>query len=241
MPNLITDVHTTDATVPDMKATAPIQQSLAEHGVKPAEHYLDSGYPSADLITKATQDGIRMVTPVLLDHSAQAKAAEGFDKNAFTINWKTRQVRCPAGRISSHWNPVQQHGTDAIVVTFSVLTCRDRPFQKQCTTSKIGRRMLTLRPEELHDNLARARAEQKTDTWKNKYALRAGVEGTINQALDITGIRRARYRGLPKVRLQHAFSATALNVIRLDAHWTTGPLDRARHSRLERLSYQLSA
>ncbi|MEV3915126.1 transposase [Streptomyces canus] len=50
-----------------------------------------------------------------------------------------------------------------------------------------------------------------------------GVEGTINQALDITGIRRARYRGLPKVRLQHAFSATALNVIRLDAHWTTGP------------------
>ncbi|WP_442810907.1 transposase, partial [Streptomyces sp. Wh19] len=83
------------------------------------------------------------------------------------MNWKTRQVRCPAGRISSHWNPVQQHGTDAIVVTFSVLTCRDCPFQKQCTTSKIGRRMLTLRPEELHDNLARARAEQKTDTWKN--------------------------------------------------------------------------
>jgi hypothetical protein len=101
--------------------------------------------------------------------------------------------------------------------------------------------MLTLRPEELHESLARARAEQKTDTWKNKYALRAGVEGTINQALDITGIRRARYRGLPKVRLQHAFSATALNVIRLDAHWTTGPLDRPHHSRLERLSYQLSA
>ncbi|WP_406497576.1 transposase [Streptomyces sp. NBC_00846] len=202
---------------------------------------LDSGYPSADLITKALKQGIRMVTPVLLDRSAQAKAAEGFDKNAFTINWKTRQVRCPAGKTSSHWNPVKQHGTDAIVITFSVLTCRDCPFQKQCTTSKTGRRMLTLRPEELHENLARARAAQKTDTWKNKYALRAGVEGTINQALDITGIRRARYRGLPKVRLQHAFSATALNVIRLDAHWTTDPLDRPRHSRLERLSYRLSA
>ncbi|GAB3171996.1 hypothetical protein GCM10027162_13810 [Streptomyces incanus] len=246
MPNLITDVHTTDvhttdATVPDVKATAPIQRKLTEHGVKPTEHYLDSGYPSADLLTKALKQGTRMVTPVLLDHSAQAKAAEGFDKNAFTINWKTRQVRCPAGRTSSHWNPVKQHGTDAIVITFSVLTCRDCPFQKQCTTSQTGRRMLTLRPEELHENLARARAEQKTDTWKNKYALRAGVEGTINQALDLTGIRRARYRGLPKVRLQHAFSATALNVIRLDAHWTTGPLDRTRHSQLERLNYRLSA
>ncbi|MBL3671615.1 transposase [Streptomyces sp. M2CJ-2] len=155
MPNLITDVHTTDATVPDVKATAPIQQSLAEHGVKPAEHYLDSGYPSADLITRAMQDGIRMVTPVLLDHSAQAKAADGFDKNAFTINWTTRQVRCPAGRTSSHWNPVQQHGTDAIVITFSVLTCRDCPFQKQCTTSKTGRRMLTLSLDPPHDGRLR--------------------------------------------------------------------------------------
>jgi hypothetical protein len=63
MPNLITDVHTTDATVPDVKATAPIQRKLAEHGVKPGEHHLDSGYPSADLITKALKQGIRMVTP----------------------------------------------------------------------------------------------------------------------------------------------------------------------------------
>ncbi|WP_329295590.1 IS1182 family transposase [Streptomyces sp. NBC_01455] len=242
MPNLITDVHTTDATVPDVQATAPIQHKLTEHGVKPAEHYLDSGYPSADLITKAMKQGTRMVTPVLLDRSAQAKADAGFDKTAFTINWKTRQVRCPAGQTSSHWNPVKQHGKDAIVITFSVLTCRDCPFQQQCTTSELGRRMLTLRPEELHENLARARAEQKSDTWKNKYALRAGIEGTINQALDITGIRQARYRGLPKVRLQHAFSATALNIVRLDTHWTTGPLDRTRRSsRLERLSYRLSA
>ncbi|MFC8015566.1 transposase [Streptomyces cinereoruber] len=228
-PNLITDVHTTDATVPDVRATAPIQRKLAGHGVKPAEHYLDSGYPSADLITKAMKDGIRMVTPVLPDHSAQARAAEGFAKNAFTIDWKARQVYCPAGKTSSHWNPVKQHGTDAIVITFSVRTCRDCPFQKQCTTSQTGRRMLTLRPRELHENLARARAEQQTDTWKNKYALRSGVEGTINQALDITGIRRARYRGLPKVRLQHAFSATALNVIRLDAYWTDSPLRRPPH------------
>jgi hypothetical protein len=125
------------------------------------------------------------------------------------------------------------------VITFSVLTCRSCLFQKQCTTSKPGRRTLTLRPEEPHEALARARAEQKTDTWKNKYTLRAGIEGTINQALDITGIRRARYRGLPKVRLQHAFSATAINLVRLDAHWADGPLDPPRSSNLERLHYQL--
>ncbi|WSQ61023.1 transposase [Streptomyces sp. NBC_01217] len=84
-------------------------------------------------------------------------------------------------------------------------------------------------------------AEQKTETWKTKYALRAGVEGTINQALDITGIRRARYRGLPRVRLQHAFSATALNIVRLDAYWTGHDQHHTRSSRLERLAYRLTA
>jgi hypothetical protein len=46
-----------------------------------------------------------------------------------------------------------------------------------------------------------------------------GVEGTIHQAIVITGIHHARYRGLPKTRPQHAFSAVALNLIRLDAWW----------------------
>ncbi|MEU9015819.1 transposase [Streptomyces sp. NPDC048479] len=156
-PNLITDVFTTDATVPDVKATAPVSQRLAEKGIKPAEHYLDSGYPSADLIAAALEQGTRMVTPVLLDHSAQAKAATGFDKSDFTINWKTRQVRCPAGQSSAHWNPVKQHGMDAIVVTFSVRTCRPCPFRDQRTISALGRRMLTLRPREPEEALARAR------------------------------------------------------------------------------------
>ncbi|WP_331749462.1 IS1182 family transposase (plasmid) [Streptomyces sp. NBC_00984] len=240
-PNLITDVCTTDATVPDVKATAPVQQRLAEHGIRPAEHYLDSGYPSADLIAAALKQGTRMVTPVLLDHSAQAKAHAGFDKSAFIIDWRARQVRCPAGKTSAHWNPVKQHGTDTIVITFGVRTCRPCPFRDQCTSSAKGRRMLTLRPREPEEALTQARAEQKTETWKAKYALRAGVEGTINQALDITGIRRARYRGLPKVRLQHAFSATALNVIRLDAHWTGHDQHHTRSSRLERLAYRLTA
>ncbi|MER5437716.1 transposase [Streptomyces sp. NPDC002790] len=84
----------------------------------------------------------------------------------------------------------------------------------------------------MHETLAAARAEQKAETWKKKYVLRSGIEGIIIQALDLTGIRRARYRGLPKVRLQHAFSATAINVIRLDVRWGGPLLDSPRTSRL---------
>ncbi|MEY9988166.1 transposase [Streptomyces sp. V4I8] len=240
-PNLITDVHTTDATVPDVKATEPIQKNLTEREVTPAEHYLDSGYPSADLITAAAGQGITMVTPLLGDHSPQARTAEGFDKSAFRIDWKARQVRCPEGSTSAGWYPVTQHGRDAIVIDFARADCRPCPSRDKCTSSVRGTRMLTLQPRELHERTATARAEQDTESWRAKYALRAGVEGTVNQALDVTGIRRARYRGLPKVRVQHAFSATALNVVRLDAWWTTNPLHKPRTSRLERLNCRLAS
>ncbi|MFI6449690.1 IS1182 family transposase [Kitasatospora sp. NPDC050543] len=239
-PNLITDVTTTVSTAPDVTATAGIQQRLTGRQLKPGEHYLDSGYPSADLVTAAAREGIAMITPLLADHSRQARAAEGFDKSAFRIDWTTRQVRCPEGRTSTGWYPVQQHGHDAIVVEFARSHCGTCPSRDKCTTAARGNRMLTLRPRELHENVAAARAEQNTDTWQAKYALRAGVEGTINQALDITDLRRARYRGLPRTSLQHAYSATAINVIRLDAHWTDQPR-RPRTSRLTRLAHQLVA
>lgn len=243
-PNLITDVHTTCSTAPDVTATAGIQQRLTEHQVKPGEHYLDSGYPSADLVAAAAREDITMVTPMLADHSAQARAAEGFDKAAFRVDWNTRQVICPEGRTSAGWYPVQQHGRDAIVVAFTARTCRACPSQPRCTTAADGRRLLTLRPRELHEATAANRAAQKSDTWQPKYALRAGVEGTINQALDVTGLRRARYRGLPKVTLQHAFSAAAINIIRLDAHRADQQEQRparVRTSRLTRLACQLAA
>lgn len=130
------------------------------------------------------------------------------------------------------------------MIAFAGTDCRPYPSRERCTTAARGTCMLTLRPRELHEHVAAARAEQATDAWQATYALRAGVEGTISQALDITGLRRARYRGLPKVTLQHAFSATAINIIRLDAHRTGRQPDQPRKprtSRLSRLAYQLTA
>ncbi|MFE0837906.1 transposase [Streptomyces sp. NPDC058794] len=74
------------------------------------------------------------------------------------------------------------------------------PVHAQCTSARRGNRMLTFHPERLHTTPAAARTQQTTQTWKEKYALRSGMEWTNNQALDVAGIRHARYRG-QKVRL----------------------------------------
>jgi hypothetical protein len=63
-PNLITNVATTDASVPDSVMTEPIHHDLAERDLLPDEHYVDSGYPSADLLVSSLTDyGVRLVTP----------------------------------------------------------------------------------------------------------------------------------------------------------------------------------
>ncbi|KAK1185838.1 transposase [Streptomyces sp. NBS 14/10] len=88
------------------------------------------------------------------------------------------------------------------------------PVKEQCTNSRKGRR-LSLYPRELTEAIRTARAQQQDGTWQRGYALRAGVEGAIRQATHTTGLRRARYRGLAKTHLDHATSATALNLTRL--------------------------
>ena len=240
-PNLIVNVATTAATVPDVKATTSIHQQLSHHGLLPSEHYLDSGYPSADTIATAATLGVTMVTPALLDQSAQARAGTGYDKTCFTIDYDTRQVTCPQGQTNTWWHPANPRGTEVIVVTFAGTTCGPCPARAQCTTAKRGGRQLTFYPRDLHHALATARTQQNTDNWQHKYKLRAGIESTINQTLDITGIRHARYHGLPKTRLQHLFSAIAVNLVRLHAWWTEPSLPPTRTSRLQRLDHALAA
>lgn len=236
---VITNIATTDATVTDAEMTESIHHMLAARDLLPAEHYLDSGYPSAELIVGMKEGfGVTLVTPVLLDSSPQARSGAGFGRTAFAIDWDNRQATCPRGHTSTWWSPAVQRGTKAIVVKFDKETCQPCPVRDKCTRAKNGGRTLSLRAREQQQVLDEARTQQTSQEWRAKYATRAGVEGTIHQAMAVTGMRRARYRGLKKTHLEHAFSAVALNLIRLDAWWNGRPLDRTRTSHLARLDQQ---
>jgi len=239
-PNLITSAATTRAAVPDAVMTGPVHDLLDARGLLPAVHAVDAGYTSGDLLIAARQRGITLLGPLLADTSPQARAG-GYTTAAFTIDWDRQQVACPQGAASSSWTPCRQHGTDTIVVRFPKTTCQACPARTRCTTSARNGRQLTLRPREVHQAVAAARAEQATQPWKTRYAIRAGIEGTVHQATHVTGIRHARYLGLAKVSLEHNAAAAAINLIRLDAWWTGKPLDRTRTTHLQRLDLSNAA
>jgi transposase len=240
-PNLITHVATTDATVTDNQMTGAIDDALAGKDLVPGRHYLDSGYLSAALVvSEAARHGIALTGPLLADTSAQARANNGYARADFTVDYDSKTVTCPQGKTSVSWTPCAQRGKDATVATFSVSDCGPCPARPQCTSSSKKRRQLTVLPRDLAEAQAAARAAETAIPFQADYARRAGVEGTMHQAVS-HGARRARYRGLPKTRLDHVYMACALNLIRLHAYWTGTPLDRRRTSHLARLELGLAA
>jgi transposase len=240
-PNLITAVATTDATVTDNAMTGAIDDDLAARGLAPGRHYLDSGYLSAAVVVEeARRRGIALIGPLLADTSAQSRAGAGYARADFAPDYDAKTVTCPRGKTSVSWSPCTQRGKDMIVATFSPGDCGPCPARGLCTTSSSKRRQLTIMPRDLAAAQAAGREQGKSIPFRADYARRAGIEGTMAQAAS-HGARRARYRGLSKTSLDHAFMAVALNLIRLHAYWCGRPLDRQRTSHLARLELGLAA
>jgi len=239
-PNIVTGAQTTAAAVHDVKMTGPVHDQHAQRGLAPGEHAADSGYASAEELIAARQRGITLIAPLPADTSRQARTG-GYTAGMFAIDWDAGQVTCPQGAVSGSWTPCRQHGTDVIVVRFPAAACRACPARDNCTTATRTGRQLTLRTRQAHEAITATRAEQATATWRRRYATRAGVEGLMAQVTHVTGIRRARYLGLPKTTLEHNIAAVAVNLVRLDAWWTWTPLDRGHTSHLQRLQFTLAA
>ena len=98
------------------------------------------------------------------------------------------------------------------------------------------KRGVRLRPQAEHEALLARRKEQETVTFRKRYALRAGSEGTLSQGVRGFELRQGRYLGLQKTHLQHVLAATALNLVRIDAFLTEKPHGKTRRSHFAALA-----
>jgi transposase len=237
-PNLITDVQTTDASVVDNEITSVIHESLANTGLLPREHFLDSGYMAAEVIVTAGHEyGIELVGRVMRDPHWRSRPGTGFDPLCFSIDWEAKQVKCPAGQSSHRWQERKDSsGKDLIYVYFEPRQCQTCAQRGECTRAEVGGRSLVLRPQAQYLALQEARQRQKTEEFKERYKRRAGVEGTISQGTRSFELRRTRYKGLQKTRLQHVLTAAAMNVTRA-VSWLHGNTKATtRRSQFQRLA-----
>lgn len=238
LPLLITNVETTSSTTEDLAVTETIHQHLNERDLLPSEHLLDAGYVDARGLVESRSDyGVDLVGPVRRNPSWQTKADEGFGMACFAIDWERHTVTCPQGRTAVLWYP--QHdsqGEPRILVRFADSDCRHCPARAQCVRSATRSRTIAFRPREQHMALEAARQRQTTDEFKEMYASRAGVEGTISQGTRGFGLRRSRYVGLAKTRLQHILTAAAMNLMRTADWLEQTTREQTRQSRFAALA-----
>ena len=237
LPRLITNVETTAATQPDWNALPSIHASLACRDVLPLDHLADTGYVSVEnIMTSQKEHGVRLIGPAMPDGSWQAKGG-GFDKSYFDIDWELKIATCPNGKKSRSWNTRKDGTTE---VCFRPSDCYRCPTREVCVRGLTDAghpkaRHLHLRPREEHEVLAAARNCLINEDTRQLYKKRAGIEGTISQAVRVCGTRTARYVGTEKVRLGHVLTALAMNFTKL-GDWLLGtPLAKTRKSHLERL------
>lgn len=235
-PHLITHVETTPAATGDVEMTGIVHQALANKDLLPGQHLVDTAYVSAEhLLTSQREYAIDLVGRVPSDTSWQAQAGQGFGLSDFHLDWAAEEATCPAGCSTDSWTYLtDRHGHGVIRVRFGSKDCRACSSRSLCTRSS-NARVLTLHPKEHYEALQAARERQTTIEFKRLYAKRAGVEGTISQAVGAFGLRHSRYIGLAKTHVQHIATAAAINLSRFFDWCNARPRSQTRISRFAAL------
>lgn len=238
LPFIVTHVETTAAPISDDAMTTAIHSGLDRKQLLPEEHIVDTGYVDAKLLVESQRDyQVDLVGPTRKDYHWQARQQKGFDASHFPIDWQKQEATCPEGHTSISWTPaIDKRKNEVIKIKFSTKDCQACPSRSLCTQS-LGhvRRTVTIRPQTQYQALRQRREQEETKEFKQVYAKRAGIEGTISQGVRVMGLRRSRYIGQEKTHLQHVATAAALNLVRCLA-WVNGiPRAQTRRSAFVRL------
>jgi transposase len=237
-PHLLTHVHTTPATVHEAQCTTPIQQALLDKDLPPQEHFVDAAYISAELLVHSRDEqGITLRGPTRPRQGWQQQVAGAYTLEQFTVDWERQQVYCPQGKRSGSWHEhMAPDGHASIMVSFCRQDCHVCPTRPLCTQARQQMRRLRLPPREQYEALDAARAWYGSAEGIERYQQRAGVEGTLSQGVRAFGLRRTRYRGLPKTHVQHIATAAAINIDRIVAWLDERPRAKTRTSRFAALA-----
>ena len=208
--SFVTAIETQTATQSD---EAGMQQVLGEQeksGMdKPSELFVDAAYVSAQSILDARDAGWELTGP------AQAPGSKNktFKSDAFDVDVENRRAVCPAGKASSNCSRLEEKASGKVSYRFEWgRQCADCPLKGQCVSR--GQDHRTLSVSQNHSVLQDRRRQQKTEPFITRMHHRNAIEGTQSELVRAHGLRQARYRGLPKVRLQNYLIGAACNAKR---------------------------
>lgn len=209
--NFLTGIVTHAAYESDEAGAQKMAAEQAAMGLAtPPVQYVDAAYISAAELAKAQAEGQELIgpAPVAPDH-VQGR----YTTDHFKFDVENRQAVCPAGKSNTQCSRLEEKQTGKVSYRFEWSThCEDCPLRAQCVAPQQKHRSVVV--GEHHTALQARRRAQVTPEFKQRMKHRNAIEGTQSELVRAHGLRRARYRGLGKVRLQNYLAGAACNVKR---------------------------
>ncbi|MGK2906985.1 MAG: transposase [Desulfuromonadales bacterium] len=203
-PNLITHVKVEEAHKSDANALIPAIEDAANREFAPKELLADSLYGSDENIAKAGELGVEVVSP------AMGTVPAGISLADFAFSENDEMLACRQGQEPQRTKTGKNGGK---IVHFDKAICDKCPRQSECPVKR-NKQTSTISYDAKSLRLARRRAKEKTEAFREVYRFRAGAEGTMSDLDRITGIKRLRVRGMKQVRLAAVLKASGLNILR---------------------------
>jgi transposase len=166
----------------------------------------DHHYGSADNYLYCAHQGIRAH---LAPTSAQLKARGLFAPQDFVYEPKEDRLLCPAG----HYLALHQHRAEEQIKVYVIedsKLCAQCPLQKQCTNSTRGRSVKRHWENELLEKL-RSEAQGPAARYSRKRRKHV-MEGSFADGANNHGLKRSRWRGLRRQRVQGWLIAMVQNL-----------------------------
>lgn len=223
-PNFLTAILTQPAIGSDDAGLPLVEKEQSSMGLEPpTELYVDAAYVSAERLAQAQAQGREIIGP-----AQPAPIKDGrFSIEDFQICIEKREALCPAGRNNTQCSRLEVQETGKVSYRFEFSThCHKCPLRNRCVGKDQKHRTIVV--GEHHGFLQARRQEQRTEAFKLKAQRRNAIEGTQSELVRGHGLRRARYRGLAKMKLQGYLTGAACNVKRWirQAAWKLARISR---------------
>ena len=204
--NLITHVDIEPAHKSDANAIVPAIESVEKRDLKPKELMADSLYGSDNNCENAKKHGVELIAPTM-----GSTEKEKLSIADFQFSPKGEIVACPQGHA-----PAKIKKRKKISIGFNATSCQNCSELSRCPVKK-GKRYYYLHFTDKEMRIAKRRLYEQSDSFKDRYRWRAGVEATMSEYDRRTGVKHLRVRGLKSVRFCATLKALGINIFRAAA------------------------
>ena len=205
---IVTATTTTDAATADSVMLPSLLDQHQFHTGQAVETVVaDKGYGTAENYQHLQGRDVRPCIP----HERYPDRPGKFPRSAFKYDAERDGFTCPAGQFLGQWNREEAKQRTRYRAARGV--CANCPLKSQCSDGKTGRLLSRYDMQEYID-WADACGPR---SWRSRLMRRRKIraEGSFADAANNHGYKRARWRGLGKVRVQNVLIATIQNLRKL--------------------------